>query len=113
MPMEFGSVAIVVSNGKKSAQWFKDKLGFEVRSQEGHWITVAPKGADTVIHLCEGDTLEPGNTGFAFYVKDAIKEEANLRKKGVEFTSPVTKESWGTNGMFKDPDGNEFYLIEE
>ncbi len=111
--MEFGSVAIVVSDGKKSAQWFKDKLGFEVRSQEGHWVTVAPKGADTVIHLCEGDTLEPGNTGFAFYVKDAAKEEANLRKKGVTFPSPVKKEPWGIVGAFADPDGNEFWLIQE
>ena len=113
MPMEFGSVAIVVSDGKKSAQWFKEKLGFEIRDNEGHWITVAPKGSKLVIHLCEGDKLEPGNTGFAFYVKDATKEEAELRKKGVQFTSPVKKESWGTNGMFADPDGNEFWLFQE
>jgi len=111
--MDFGSVAVVVSDGKKSAKWFKEKLGFEVRSQQGHWITVAPKGSDLVIHLCEGDTLEPGNTGFAFYVKDAMKEEAGLRKKGVKFTSPVKKESWGTTGAFADADGNEFWLIQE
>jgi len=26
---------------------------------------------------------------------------------------PITKESWGTNAMFADPDGNEFWLLEE
>jgi catechol 2,3-dioxygenase-like lactoylglutathione lyase family enzyme len=112
MPMEFGSVAIVVSDGKKSAQWFKEKLGFEIRDQDGHWITVAPKGSKLIIHLCEGDELEPGNTGFAFYAKDVAKEEADLRKKGVRFTVPTKKESWATHAMFADPDGNEFHLIE-
>ncbi len=112
MPMEFGSVAVVVSDGKKSAQWFKEKLGFEIRDQEGHWITVAPKGSKLLIHLCEGNELEPGNTGFAFYVKDAAKEETDLRKKGVKFPESTKKESWGTHAMFADPDGNEFWLIE-
>src|SRR5436190_10803164 len=41
------------------------------------------------------------------------REEAALRKLGVEFTTPTTKEDWATYAMFKDPDGNEFYLIEE
>ena len=111
--MEFGSVAIVVSDGKKSARWFKEKLGFVIQSEEGHWVTVAPKGSQIVIHLCEGDDLEPGNTGFGFYVKDVKKEEDALRKKGVEFSIPTTKKSWGTHAMFKDPDGNEFWLVEE
>lgn len=112
MAWEFGSVAVVVSDGMKSAQWYKEKLGFEVRSHEGHWITVAPKGSELVIHLCEGDNLEPGNTGFAFYAKDVAKEEADLRKKGVKFTRPTRKTDWGTNAMFADLDGNEFWLIE-
>ena len=110
--MEFGSVAVVVSDGKRSAQWYQEKLGFEVRDSKGHWIAVAPKGAKLVIHLCEGDELEPGNTGIAFYAKDVQKEEETLRKKGVEFTSPTKKESWATNAMFKDPDGNEFWILE-
>lgn len=113
MPWDFGSVAVVVSDGKKSAQWYKEKLGFEVRSGDGHWITVAPKGSEMVIHLCEGDELEPGNTGFAFYAKDVAKEEAALRKKGVAFTQPTKKQPWGTQAAFADPDGNEFWLIEE
>ncbi len=113
MAVKFGSVAIVVSDGKKAAQWYKEKLGFEIRDQMGHWITVAPKGSQLVIHLCEGDTLEPGNTGFGFYSKDVKKEEESLRKKGVEFTSPTKKESWGMNAIFRDPDGNEFWILEE
>lgn len=111
--MKFTSVALVVKDGKKSAQWYKEKLGFEIRDAQGHWITVAPKGSDLVIHLCEGDKLEPGNSGFAFQAKDVAKEEKALASKGVKITTPMRKESWGTYMQFADPDGNEFWLFEE
>jgi catechol-2,3-dioxygenase len=63
-------VAVVVSDGKRSAEWYKEKLGLEIRAKEGHWITLAPKGSDVVLHLCETKPLEQCNTGIAFYVDD-------------------------------------------
>lgn len=33
--------------------------------------------------------------------------------KGVEFTEKPKKEPWGYYAMFKDPDGNEFWLFAE
>ncbi len=112
--MKLGSIALVVSDAKKSAKWYQEKLGFEARDKQGHWITVAPKGSELVVHLCEKFyPLEPGNSGFAFWTKDVAKDEKALRAKGVEFTEPTTKEDWGTYAMFKDPDGNEFWLMEE
>jgi catechol 2,3-dioxygenase-like lactoylglutathione lyase family enzyme len=112
--MKLSSLAVVVSDAKKSAQWYKEKLGLETRSGHGHWITVAPKDSNVEIHLCEEFfPLEPGNTGIAFTVEDAKEEEEILRKRGVEFSRPTTKEDWGTYAMFKDPDGNEFWLIQE
>ena len=107
-------VAIVVSKAEKSADWYRDKLGLEIRSKEGHWITVAPKGSDVVIHLCEpyeGNPLEPGNTGIAFRVDDLDGTYNEFSKKGVEFTVKPTKEEWGSYAMFKDPDGNVFWIM--
>ena len=112
--MRLTTIALVVSDAKKSAKWYQEKLGFEIRDHQGHWITVAPKRENMAFHLCEGFyPLEPGNTGISFTTTDAKREEAALRKLGVEFTTPTTKEDWATYAMFKDPDGNEFYLIEE
>ncbi len=112
--MKLGSIALVVSDSKRSAKWYQEKLGMEIRDKEGHWITVAPKGSDLLIHLCEKFyPLEPGNSGFSFRTKDVAEEEKALRAKGVEFVEPTTKEDWGTYATFKDPDGNEFWLIQE
>jgi len=104
-------VAIVVSNGKKSAQWYKENLGLDIRDDEGHWITVAPKDSNIVLHLCEHKPLEQGNTGIAFSVDDLDKTYKEMSVKGVEFTAKPTKAEWGTYAMFKDPDGNEFWLM--
>jgi catechol 2,3-dioxygenase-like lactoylglutathione lyase family enzyme len=104
------SIAVTVSDAKKSARWFEEKLGFE-SSVDDHWVLVWPRGSTAKIHLCE-DELDPGNTGIAFYLKNAEKFADKIRQKGVKITEPVKKKSWGVEGMFADPDDNEYYLIE-
>jgi len=104
------SVAVVVSDAKKSAKWFEDVVGLR-SSADGHWVLVWPRGASARIHLCEGKP-DPGNTGIAFYVKDIETKAKKMKAKGAKFTHDVTKSSWGTNAMFADADGNEYHLIE-
>ena len=103
-------IAVVVSDAKRSAEWYQEKLGFEVREQEGHWITVAPKDAETVLHLCEITPLEPGVTGINFLVDDLEGLCKELSGKGVEFTAPLERTRWGLLAIFKDLDGNEIQL---
>lgn len=109
MISSIGDVAVVVSDGKEAARWYSEKLGFKIYSSEGHWITVGPAGATTVIHLCEGK-LEPGNTGIGLLADDIQKTYEELSGKGVEFTKKPADEGWGMYAMFKDMDGNEFWL---
>jgi predicted enzyme related to lactoylglutathione lyase len=104
------SLAIMVSDGNKTAKWFADSLGFE-SSTDGHWVLVWPKGSTAKIHLCEGKP-EPGNSGIAFYVEDIKGQAEKMKKKGVKFTKDVKKTDWGTNAVFADPDGNEYWLFE-
>jgi catechol 2,3-dioxygenase-like lactoylglutathione lyase family enzyme len=98
----------MVSDAKKSAKWYGEKLGFET-SEEGHWVTAGPKGADWKLHLCEGK-LEPGNTGISFYAKDVKGTAADLKKKGVKFAKDYTKTEWGETAMLEDPDGNVIWI---
>ena len=114
MLAELSSVPVLVNDAKKSADWYKEKLGFEA-SIQGHWVTVRPKGSKIVIHLCEkceewGDDSPGGNTGIGFYSDDKKKTYEELKAKGVEFAKGLTTEWFGTYAIFKDPDGNEFWM---
>jgi lactoylglutathione lyase len=104
------SAAIVVSDAKRSARWFKEKLGFQA-SVDGHWVTVWPRGSTARLHLCEGKP-EPGNTGVGFYSQTVERDAKRMKAKGVRFTKDVTKEEWGTYAMFSDRDGNVYWLLE-
>ena len=115
--MDVASVALVVSDAKKAAKWYRDVLGWELRDDKKDWLTMSPKGEKLVFHLCEweklsGEREQMGNTGISFASKDVPKAERELRQKGVRITKPTTKEVWGTYAMFSDPDGNEFWIID-
>lgn len=125
-----GSVAILVRDARKSAEWYRAKLGFETVGIEGHTVFVKPKGSRTVLlHLCgpcdawEND--KPGwRTGIWFQCGDitirkdektgqalpASKPEDVERTYGVEFSEQLTTTERGKYAIFRDPDGNEFEI---
>jgi catechol 2,3-dioxygenase-like lactoylglutathione lyase family enzyme len=103
------TVAVMVSDAKKSAKWYREKLGFETSNEDDHWVVARPKGADWMLHLCEGK-LEPGNTGIGFYSDDVEKTVADLERKGVKIDQDYVKADWGGNASFKDPDGNVIWI---
>ena len=120
MPIrQIRSVAVVVSDEKKAKERYIDKLGFEVQDerdyeQYGYWVVVGPRGSSVVLHLCSGMPLEPGNTGILFIADDVESTYLELKRKGVEFTRELGKAEWDENARyawFKDPDGNEFWLM--
>lgn len=119
MPLEqIRSVAVVVSDAKKAKKWYMDKLGFEVQDEglHEHWVVVGPHGSSTAIHLCASEQLEPGNTGILFLADNAESTCEELKRKGVEFTRELGKaedENTPKYAMFRDPDGNEFWLMQK
>lgn len=112
MKVVLGDVAVVVRDAKASAQWWR-KLGFEVRDDAGHWVTVAPPGANVVLHLCQGPPPEQGNTGIGFFVDDVAEVEKAWTAKGVTFSVPRKAGEASVQARFLDPDGNEYWLFED
>ncbi len=103
--------AVMVSNGRRAMKWYKEKLGMQVeREKEGHWITARPRGSKSALHLCEGK-LERGNTGIGLGTKDLDATFKRLKARGVKFTVEPRDDGWGQYAMFKDLDGNVFWLL--
>jgi lactoylglutathione lyase len=114
MIYQIRSVAVMVSDEKKAKEWYRDRLGFEVQSDEEHWVVVAPPGSSFGIHLCPDESLEPGNSGILFLSDDIENTCRELEKKGVQFTRELGKAEWDESliyAMFKDLDGNVFWLM--
>jgi predicted enzyme related to lactoylglutathione lyase len=111
--LRLNTMAVVVSDEKKAAAWYQEKLGLDLMDTHPHWHTVTSKGSNVRLHLCPDAPLEPGNSGIAFMTKDCRSEEERLRKNGVTIRTPTTKEDWGTYFIFADPDGNEFWAFQE
>ncbi|HTW40026.1 MAG TPA: VOC family protein [Thermoplasmata archaeon] len=114
---EFVSVAVVVSDRKKSTAWYTKRLGLDVLASFDHWVTVGRKGKPGEIHLCqtsEYDTtipLERGNTGIQLHLPGDFPAACKaLAANGVKFSSPPKKEEWGWYAVVEDPDGNEISL---
>lgn len=113
--LTLADVAVVVSDAKASAKWWKSKLGFETFTigGSGHAVMVAPPGDRFVLHLCEGFApLEPGDTGIAFVTDEIDKVVTRMKRGKVNFPDPVRAVQWGKVGKFADPDGNVFWLME-
>ena len=121
---------IVVSNQEKALKFYTDVLGFEKRADyqnpgQPRWLTVAPKGQDLEFILVEGKSRvdlhlppEAGSGGYhlAFLTDDCWKDYERLKSRGVDFrvgtyTEPQ-KAAFGISALFRDPDGNQFALIQ-
>jgi len=114
----FFATTIIVSDRKRSVEWYTNKLGFEVVQDMGHWVTIGHKGSTGLLHLCQGSEIgadmEPGNQGITFHLRgDFEKKVSDLEKNGVKLDKPVTKMPWGMFARIADPDGNVITLNPE
>lgn len=131
-----GSVAVLVRDAKKSANWYHERLGFEIVGLEGHTVFVRPKGSSSpLVHLCEAceaweDDRPGGRTGIwlacgeiaihkddktgqvlpASRPADVERTYRELKAKGVEFSEELVTLDWGKMAILRDPDGNEFEI---
>jgi catechol 2,3-dioxygenase-like lactoylglutathione lyase family enzyme len=115
MLKDISSIAVLVNDASKAAEWYHEKLGCDIVSKQGHWIAVKLPESSTVLHLCakcdEWESDSPGGeTGIGFNSDNKEKTYRELKAKGVEFAEELHTEWFGTFAKFKDLDGNLFWL---
>lgn len=109
------AVALLVDSFNRSLEFYRDKLGLEVKSQDGKFANF--KLGETELAIFEkGEAVSMfpaqymksgGGAVLGFQVKDVSRACEGLKSKGIEiFEGPKTTE-WGqTVAYFLDPDGN-------
>ena len=134
MISKMSHAAIFVLDQQAALEFYRDKLGFEVRTDatmDGgfRWLTVGPKDqpgfeiilmepnpgfmfdeatANQIRELVQGGKLGAG----VFDTPNCRAAYEELQAKGVEFISPPEEQSWGIGAVFKDNSGNWFSLSE-
>ena len=117
--MNIGNVSVYVNDLDRAVAFYRDVLGWEVRSDEPidgkRWVTVAPPGAKTSFALVKNfadwsPAMVGGWSGIVIDVPDAIRAYADLSSRGVEFAEPPRQEGDGWWASFADSEGNLFGL---
>jgi catechol 2,3-dioxygenase-like lactoylglutathione lyase family enzyme len=110
-------VSIPVRDQDVSLRFYTESLGFKVITDQPfgkqRWIELMISGAETGLALFtpEGHEDRIGEfQSISFWCDDVFSTADALKKKGVIFAKEPKTEQWGSAGVFKDPDGNQFVL---
>jgi len=110
-------VSVPVSDQDRARDFYVNKLGFDLKRDDSsipgmRWVRVGAKGAPTTLTLVTWfESMPPGSLrGLVFTTDDLDTDDARLTTRGVEFESPPQRQPWGTEAVFRDPDGNQFVL---
>jgi catechol 2,3-dioxygenase-like lactoylglutathione lyase family enzyme len=115
------TVFLPVADQDRSLAFFRDQLGFDVRSDYGEdarWIEVAPPGSTTVISLNgpsdQRPNFQPGAlASFSFDTDDLEAAMAEFSGRGVQFDEPIRMPPPVPPMVyFRDPDGNQMLLVQ-
>jgi catechol 2,3-dioxygenase-like lactoylglutathione lyase family enzyme len=116
------TVALYVTDQERSKNFFVDKLGFELTTDQdmggmGRWIEVAPPGASTGFVLADAAKFDKSDkvgssADVTLRAPDVRQLHEEFAAKGVDVTE-VDEQSWGTFFTVTDPDGHEFLIGQE
>ena len=104
-------ISVPVQDQSRALDFYTKKLGLKVFTDQAmgdsRWIELKVNGADTMLVLFEQPNHKPGEAPGVVFVADNVKATyEELKAKGVEFTQPPKKESWGEHAILKDSEGN-------
>ena len=126
MARVIGSVALVVRDYDEAVAFYTAALGFELIEDTPlgggkRWVRVAPPGGGAALLLAKAATPDQlarvgdqaGGRVFLFlHTDDFDRDYAAMRARGVRFTEPPRRESYGTVAVFEDLYGNRWDLIQ-
>lgn len=104
-----GAHAIIFTSDAEGLRAFlRDKLDLSSVDAGGGWLIFALPPAELAAHPAEGDV----HHGLYLMCDDINATIEDLKRKGIEFTRPVSDESFGLMTAFAIPGGGELALYE-
>jgi len=110
------TIAISVSDRHASAQWYYEKLGFELlhHIDDAGWSELKTKTDGVTLGLGEQTEPIPGNAVPVFGVADIVTARKALEAAGVKFDGETfVLEGMVSTATFYDPDKNALMLAQD
>jgi catechol 2,3-dioxygenase-like lactoylglutathione lyase family enzyme len=113
-----GTVIVPVRDQERALSFYTETLGFETRMDApfagGRWIEVAPPEAATTIALVEAPEAPVPGIVVSLATENADDAHATLVARGVDTDADVIRMGEYVPPMFtfRDPDGNQFRMVE-
>lgn len=109
------NIVVFVKNFEAAKHFYKDLLQLPL-TNESMAVMEFFSGTTTLgISLAMHEVAMPlvgRHTGITLQVKDIDEFCRRLADGGVDFVEPLEKTPWGKMAVVKDPDGNQFALVE-
>lgn len=106
---------LAVHDIKRSADFFVDKLGFQITAEPPGWVFVKRDNCMIMLGECR-DAIPAGELGDHSYfgylrVDDADSYYDELKAKAVEMMSPLSDKPWGMREFgVRTPDGHRIMI---
>jgi catechol 2,3-dioxygenase-like lactoylglutathione lyase family enzyme len=124
MIREIHIVSLLVSDQQRALEFWRDKVGFEVREDypadppSPRWLTVAPPGGQACFALLPPELpgtavrIPGGPSGVSLTSDDLEADHERMSAAGVIFDRPPKRQPYGLEAGFADPDGNLFNVVQ-
>ena len=107
-------LSLPVRDWRKSRDWYKDHLDFEVEFEIPDRKTAAMRDdANLTIFLYEGEVVDCPGISFTVQVNDVEARHNMLVAAGLSFVHPPMKVFWGYGAELCDPDGYRLRLWDQ
>ncbi len=110
------NIVVFVRDFEKAKRFYKEQLRLPFVQESQMLMEFFPGGGTTLgVALAMHEAAYPlvgRHTGITLQVKDLVGLCGELEAAGVEFAEPLEQTPWGKMAVVKDPDGNQFALVE-
>jgi len=124
--IKIGTAQLWVQDQDEALAFYKDKVGFEVRSDvtlpemgDFRWLTVGPSAQpdiSIVLMAIPGppvmDDETAGQVRIFLTTDDVRADYEELKGRGVEFVDEPQEQPYGIDSSFRDPSGNHIRLTQ-
>jgi lactoylglutathione lyase len=109
------NIVVFVRDFEKAKRFYKEQLRLPLVQESVAIMEFFPGGTTLGVSLAMHEAAFPlvgRHTGITLQVKDIDLLCRELEEAGVEFAELLEKTPWGKMAVVKDPDGNQFALVE-